>query len=229
MARAKRTVRADARRRYRATAPVDATPIEGDEELADAPVDKRSPARPERAGRASASAPPRPGFMSTFRAAAGRPMILEDVKALPQIAFHSKALWIPFLVIATSAVLFVIPGVNRNPFVTMLGTIALQPPPMIMPFLGGMLAPRGAWLVGGIIGLANSLGFIILVVANTNSQVTPLGWTYTVTSDQKVAYGISALMSAVPFGILVGAFAGFYRRFLSSSAPARQADRSKRR
>jgi hypothetical protein len=37
---------------------------------------------------------------------------------------------------------------------------------------------------------------------------------------------VNALLSAVPFGILVGAFAGFYRRFLSASAPARQQARA---
>jgi hypothetical protein len=75
--------------------------------------------------------------------------ILADIRALPAIAVHSKALWVPFAVIVGITALFFIPGVSANPIVVLLGSLALQPPPMILPFFGGMLAPRGAWLVGG--------------------------------------------------------------------------------
>ena len=167
--------------------------------------------------------------MGSLRGAAGRPDFVADVRALPQIALHSKALWLPLLIIAVTAVLYSMPSTSGNPIVTMLAQIALTPPPMILPFLGGILAPRGAWLVGGIVGAANAVGFLVLVVANASTQVAPIGWTYVVTSDQKVQYAISALASAIPFGVLVGSFAGFYRRFLSSSSPARQANRANAR
>ncbi len=228
MARAKRTDRAAARRRYRATnLPTDVAI----DDVETPSVETTAPVRGD--GRSSGSsrgaAAPRPSLMTTLRQAAGRPNIMEDVRALPDIALHSKALWLPLLLILVASILFFIPGLQRNPLVAMVGQIALTPPPMIMPFLGGMLAPRGAWLVGGIIGLANSLGFLVLVVVNTNAQATPLGWTYQVSSDQKVGYMLNALLSAVPFGILVGSFAGFYRRFLAASAPARQPARSNSR
>jgi hypothetical protein len=235
VARAKRTNRAAARRRYRETHPddVDSVAEIDDTELSE-PAPSRStatPARrsgPARAG-ATAAPPPRPGFMGALRNAVGRPDIAGDIRALPDIALHSRALWVPLLAILVASILFFMPGMSKNPIVAMIGQIALTPPPMIMPFLGGMLAPRGAWLVGGIIGLANSLGYLVLVLANTTSQVTPLGWTYAVTSDQKVSYAVSAMLQAVPFGILVGAFAGFYRRFLAASSPQRQPSRSNSR
>jgi hypothetical protein len=50
------------------------------------------------------------------------------------------------------------------------------------------------------------------------------------TSDQKVAIILNAIVTSVPFGLLVGAFAGFYRRFLAMSTPPRPAPaKSKRR
>jgi ABC-type dipeptide/oligopeptide/nickel transport system permease subunit len=50
------------------------------------------------------------------------------------------------------------------------------------------------------------------------------------TTDQKVGVVVNAVVTSVPFGILVGAFSGFYRRFLAMSSPARQAPaKAKRR
>jgi hypothetical protein len=101
---------------------------------------------------------------------------------------------------------------------------------MILPFFGGMLAPRGAWLVGGIVALANAAAYSLLFVAFTNSVQTGLGFTYVMTTDQKVGVVVNAVVTSVPFGILVGAFSGFYRRFLAMSSPARQAPaKAKRR
>jgi hypothetical protein len=220
VARAKRTDRAEARRRNRAASPsYPELSYDADEAAGGDAGATRSAPQPRQTRAAPAA---RAGLMDTLRRAAGRPNIGEDVRALPEIALHSKALWLPLLIIVATSLLFFVPGLRSNAIVTMLGQVALTPPPMIMPFLGGMLAPRAAWLVGGIIGIANALGFAVLVLANTSSQVTPLGWTYQVANDQKVAFIVNGIMSAVPFGLLVGAFAGFYRRFLASSAPARQ-------
>ena len=56
--------------------------------------------------------------------------------------------------------------------------------------------------------------------------MTPLGFTYLVSADQKLAYAQNVLITAL-FGIAVGAFAGFYRRFLNRSASQRQASRKR--
>jgi hypothetical protein len=157
-----------------------------------------------------------------LRRAAAPADILADVRALPAIALHSKALWVPLAVIVAITALFFIPSVSANPIVVLLGSLALQPPPMILPFLGGMLAPRGAWLVGGIVALANAAAYSLLFGVFTNSVQTGLGFTYVMTTDQKVGVVINAIATSVPFGILVGAFSGFYRRFLAMSSPARQ-------
>jgi len=241
VARAKRTQRAEARRRYRSDVGTTENPdLEMDEaDALDAPAD--APARGNRTRRAgaggtardAAAQPPRPGFMAALRRAAGPADIRADIRALPSIAIHSKALWVPLAVIGGVTALFFIPGVSRNPLVALLGNLALQPPPMILPFLAGMLAPRGAWLAGGIVALANAVAYGLLFGVFTNSVQTGLGFTYVMTGDQKVGIVVNAILTSVPFGLLVGAFAGFYRRFLAMSTPARPArsaqGRSKRR
>ena len=67
------------------------------------------------------------------------------------------------------------------------------------------------------------------MTATTNVLITPLGFPYDVTTDQKLAYAMNVLLTAPIFGIAVGAFAGFYRRFLNMSSPQRQAASSRRR
>jgi hypothetical protein len=229
VARAKRTERAAARRRNRSIVETAESPdLEMDE--ADA-SEEPAPAlprgsrtrRPEArtTARGAAAAPPRPGLLAGLRRAAGPADIRADLRALPSIAIHSKALWVPLAVIGSVTALFFIPGVSRNPLVALLGNLALQPPPMILPFLGGMLAPRGAWLVGGIVALANAVAYALLFGVFTNSVQTELGFTYVMTSDQKIAIMVNAILTSVPFGLLIGAFAGFYRRFLAMSTPAR--------
>ena len=42
-----------------------------------------------------------------------------------------------------------IPALASNQLVALAGNVILQPPPMIIAFLAGMLAPRAAWLWAG--------------------------------------------------------------------------------
>lgn len=184
---------------------------------------------PGATARGAAAAPPRVGFVASLRRAAGPANIRADLRALPWVAIHSKALWVPLVVICAVTALFFIPGISKNPLVALLGNLALQPPPMILPFLAGMLAPRGAWLVGGIVALANALAYGLLFGVFTNSVQTGLGFTYLMTSDQKVGVIVNAILTSVPFGILIGAFSGFYRRFLAMSAPPRPAPAKSRK
>jgi hypothetical protein len=231
VARAKRTERAEARRRHRSIVGATENPdFEMDEaDALDAPTDTLpSGPRTKRAeagatARGAAAAPPRAGFVASLRRAAAPADIRADLRALPSIAIHSKALWVPLAVIGGITALFFIPGISKNPLVALLGNLALQPPPMILPFLAGMLAPRGAWLVGGIVALANAVAYGLLFGVFTGSVQTGLGFTYLMTTDQKIGVIVNAILTSVPFGILIGAFSGFYRRFHAMSTPARPA------
>ena len=128
-----------------------------------------------------------------------------------------------------TTVAMMIPSLASNELVGLAGNVILQPPPMIIAFLAGMLAPRGAWLLGGIMATLAGIAWAVVVTATTNVLITPLGFPYDVTTDQKLAYAMNVLLTAPIFGIAVGAFAGFYRRFLNMSSPQRQAASSRRR
>jgi hypothetical protein len=226
VARAKRTERADSRRRYRA-----ATAGAPDVDAAETPaIPSAAVPRDQRDRRPSGSAPgapppPRPSFLTSLRAAAGPADIRGDLRALPSIVLHSKAALVPGAIIVGTTAAMMIPTLAANQFVVLAGNVILQPPPMIIAFLAGMLAPRAAWLMGGLAGLASGIAYVLVVTVNTDVLMTPLGFTYLVAADQKLAYAQNVLITTPVFGIAVGAFAGFYRRFLNMSAPQRQAGR----
>jgi hypothetical protein len=230
VARAKRTQRSEARRRYRAAT----AGVAGEDETLAAPeVPAAALPRGARERRPASTAGPTPaapgraGFLGALRAAAGPVDIRGDLRALPSIILRSRAGWVPALAILATTVALMIPTLATNSLVVMAGNIILQPPPMIIAFLAGMLAPRAAWLMGGLLGLLAGIAYVIVVTVNTDVLVTPLGFTYVVTTDQKISYATSALITSAFFGVAVGAFAGFYRRFLNMSAPQRQAPRKR--
>jgi hypothetical protein len=228
VARAKKTERAEARRRYRAATGTE--PAEG--EVLEAPAIPAAAIprgardrRPASAGGPDAAAAGRPSFLGSLRAAVGTVDIPGDLRAFPSIVLRSKAGWVPALVVVGTTVAMLIPTLAANELVALAGNVILQPPPMIIAFLAGMLAPRAAWLMGGLAGLASGIAYVVIVSVNTDMLMTPLGFTYAVSTSQKVAYAQNVLLTAPVFGIAVGAFAGFYRRFLNMSAPQRQAGR----
>jgi hypothetical protein len=228
VARAKKTERAEARRRYRAVtgAGVDesADGLDLPVPAAALPREYRDRRPPSPAG--TAGGPPQRGsFLDSLRAAAGPVDFRGDLRAFPSIVLRSKAAIVPALIIVGTAAAMIIPGLASNQMVALAGNVILQPPPMIIAFLAGMLAPRAAWLMGGLLSLLAGVAYVIVVSVNTDVLVTPLGFTYLVTIEQKLGYAQSVLLTAPVFGIAVGAFAGFYRRFLSMSAPQRQASR----
>ena len=229
MARAKRTGRADARHRYRAAA-MEAPDLDA---AVEAPVVPAAALPRERRDRRpsglapGAPPPPRKGFLPSLRAAAGPVDIRGDLRALPSVVLRSKAALIPGLVIVATTAAMLIPATAANQLVVLAGNVILQPPPMIIAFLAGMLAPRAAWLMGGVSGLAAGVAYVLVVTVNTDVLMTPLGFTYVVSTEQKLAYAQNVLITAPVFGLAVGAFAGFYRRFLNMSAPQRQAARKR--
>ena len=166
MARAKRTDRAAARRRNRATL---TDPIgEGDLETldADTPRSTSSTARAGDAGRArtgagATAAPVRPGVGSAFRGSF-RPLDLRgDLRALPQIVRH-WSLWLPIILAGLSVAL--VPFYSTAPIVGTLFGYFSGPAPFGTAFIAGLFAPRASYLVGMLAALA-SVGFLALAFA----------------------------------------------------------------
>ncbi len=240
MARAKRTDRAEARRRYRAevlareaeerSADADQEP-EADAESAQAATTAatdrpaNSPSRLRRAPRsARSSAPPppqstrpaRPNVLEAFRTALRPANIRADIVSAPAILRERWFLWIPFALVAVSGVLALIPALAAYQIPSLLIQTFLVPPPLIGPFLAGLLAPRAGWFFGFLNGLLAAIFYGIFVAT---AQV-PAG-TVNVTPEMRFNFILTGLLLSPVYGAAIGAFAGFYRRFLRATSPQR--------
>jgi len=236
VARAKRTDRAVARRRHRATfvdplAEGDLAPDEGmsisDEST---PAPSRRAVANAGAGRPStpaAGAPPaRPSIAAAFRSSF-RPLDLRgDIRALPQLVTH----WSFFVpVILSGLAVALIPLVGLNALTSAFYQYFSFTAPLGTSFLAGFFAPRASYLVGILAALA-SVGFQFLAY-----NVGSFGGLFV---DFKDAAGnpmaeaaakelvlSQALTVGVPSAALFAAAAAWYRRFLNRANPNRSRPR----
>jgi uncharacterized membrane protein len=228
VARAKRIDRAEARRRYRQTLAAEGadTTAADDTTASDdtsARPAKRAPTPPKASG-ATASPGARPSVTMALRMAAQPADIRADIAALPYLALHTKALWLPLVLTVASGIVFVVLGPQKNMVAVLAFQAFVVPPPMAASFLGGILAPRASWLVGGIIGVAASVAFaaVALVYPDSSGVTGAVG-----EASQRQAAVFFGFVVSPGLGIAIGAFAGFYRRFLRFSNPAGQQRSSK--
>jgi hypothetical protein len=213
VARAKRTDRAEARRRHRARL-AEAEP-HGDDggqtEAAEAPSQPRSRT---------------PAFLSLFTTAITPIDIRGDLAYLPTLVLRTRAVWVPGLATAIAGILALIPGGLSSGLGPIIALFVLQTP-LAGPFLAGVLAPRASWLAGLIIGLEAAVFTTIYLL------VTPLPPGAELTASQLVSVVVFNFFIVFPlFATFVASFAAFYRRFLRNSnqaAAARRAQRSRQR
>jgi hypothetical protein len=219
VARAKRTERADARRRYRAeqAARADLDDESAEVESADAPEPKARAARRPAARRTSSTPGQRPGILDALRSSVQPANIRDDVRAAPDVLRRTPLLWIPFGLVIVSGILAFIPGLAAYTIPAFLIQTFLIPPPLIGPFIAGLVAPRGGWLFGLLMGILGGIVFSLFVATTPGSSVGAA----TITPDIRLGYIGYSLVTSPTFGVLVGAFAAFYRRFLRSTTPAR--------
>ena len=213
MARAKRTDRAEARRRYRAAA---ADPS-ADETLEASP-DASRPSTKASAGatkNASAGTPQRIGFTDAFRLAFRPVDIRKDVAAVPWIATHTHALWIPIAVTVGSTILTAVSGATDT-IANLLFTYFVMFPAIGSMFIVGFLAPRASWLLGVIVGLVSAVCYIILGANDRLPAEIQVQWT---ASPQDAV--VTSLIYSAFFGAFFASGAAWYRRFLALSSPNR--------
>ena len=217
MARAKQTGRAEARRRYRQAAQTE------DDNGAELDYGERKPdAGPKAAGRPARAAEKAPtgrvGIMDSFRLAYHPVHLREDLRALPELlrsrAFLAAtavllvggAAWLLFPLRSGSALaweLLVVPG------------SALAP-----QLVGGFFAPRASYLIGFLLGILQTLVFVLVTVSPpvvAAYEALDPGGAPVLRADQV----LSALASSAVTGALFAAAAAWYRRFLSLSSPRR--------
>jgi len=217
--------RAEARRRNRLAAKERAAA----EALGIAP---ETPAAP-----ATSAAPAAPtgglGFRAALRSSAGRAPIREDLAYLPTLV-RTRAFLVPLLVVVVTTVIALQPGVLASNIAQLGVQSILLPPAFVIAFLGGMLTRRGAWLIGGLFGV---ITYAASAIVGTYGDMTAFadgnpvkglldGITANLGNPGAMftdVYGVAAA------GILAGAFAGWYSRFLRAMSPNQPTERDRRR
>jgi hypothetical protein len=215
VARAKRTARADARRRYRA----EQTSAEG--AVDDEPIEEPAPRR-ERAP-VTAATPSEPGvrrgFMGAFRESF-RPLdVRGDLEALPWIAIRTRALWLPILLTLASTAIFA--AVRPiNPATLFLFQYFVVTPAIGSVFIAGFMSPRASWLLGAIVGLLSAACSAFLEIAG----YVPIPTNGVAPQPQDIV--IAAVSISPVLGALFASLAAWYRRFLMLMNPNRGRPRS---
>jgi hypothetical protein len=204
VARAKDTTRADARRRYRDSQRVESDPVHMEDELiAPAPVTSGRP---------------------SFRL----PDIRGDIRALPSVIRTRPLVLIPFAMLLVAFLLELVRQSGALP-TGVIGDAALlyiqltlPPTALFIFFIGGFLAPRASWLVGGLLGAFDALLITALVLINPQAQLEGSG-------VSELAQGLVPLWGiAIVVGVLAASFAAWYRSFLRSSQERAKANRAAR-
>ncbi len=217
MARAKRTDRAEARRRARLAADSSgAAPSDG---AASDDRETRGSTTPTASGGVAA----RPSIFGAFRGAI-RPIDLRaDLRQIPWLITRTKAVWVPSLLVLASTVWYSTSGGNLRDLPGLVFNLFVFPPPLAAAFLAGILTDRMSYLAGGLVGLVSAIVFSAYVLL-VPVPGTPL------TLDQREGYVLYAIGISPLSGLAIGGFAGFYRRFLRRANPQsgqRQSGRGK--
>jgi hypothetical protein len=155
------------------------------------------------------------GFMDAFRASF-RPMhVRQDLAALPWIATHSHALWVPLVITIASAVATAVAGTNSL-VINFIFPYFVMFPAVGGVFIGGFLAPRASWLIGIVVGLVSASCYVALGYANA----LPPGFQAQFALSPEGSAVTSLIWSAI-LGAFFAAAAAWYRRFLRLSSPNR--------
>jgi hypothetical protein len=218
--RPKNTSRAEARRRFREEQRDEDDPGDG---LTAASVGQEAP--PQQSG---------------GRAGIAMPNVLEDIKALPQV-FRKPLVWLPFGLLLLTFVLSValingmldgLPTPVRDVIVLYI-SLTLHPTTLFIFFIGGFVAPRASYLVGGMLGLLSGIFFMaVVVLSNETASSAELDSVLSTTAEGAPAVTAELALQTIGLGLVIGVFAGgfaaWYRRFLRSSQERARVNRMQR-
>lgn len=199
MARAKRTDRAEARRRHRAE---QAALVAVEAERAD-----------EESATERQAAPQRPTARSMF--SIRPPDFRGDIAALPSILGTRRLIYLPLALVLVGFVAALTPPPAKNAQLTTLQSVeqlAVQltlVSPSLLFFIQGFVAPRGAYLFGALLG-------VIVAALLSVLYATGLGW---FAMSEPLAGGLGSiilitLVEQVVTGAIFAWFAAWYRDFL---------------
>jgi hypothetical protein len=205
VARAKRTDRAEARRKYRAY-------LQAQEEAAIAearehgePVGVASSSAPRARDQRTSAAPVpgvRLGMFAAARAAYRTPHYVDDVRHVGSLVIGSNAVW-PVLIMCVISGAYMsirISGGNNaasnDPILSTVYQFVFYPVPLLPPMLAGFLAPRSTWLAGMIAAFIATITLVVVVGLNVGSFSNTTG----AISVASATPGVTAVasVSAVP-------------------------------
>ncbi len=223
MARAKRTDRAEARRRYRAYQATQAAAAAAGEALdtpeppvADATARRTRTAAGPAGGQPDTPRQGRVGFIDAFRLSFRPWNLTEDLRTFPAVARGSKAVWLPSLVTIVAAVVLTLPGAASNEVIRLVVPPFLWPP-YASAFLAGILSPRASYLSGGVVGI------VAVVALSAAIGVQPIAGTPQTGEPYTLATAVNLMFVTIPSAMAIAAFAAFYKRLLRLSSQGRQA------
>ena len=209
MARAKRTDRADARRRYRQyqSSDTDDAELDGEEAISPAPSAPRTASAPAE----------RPSITAAFRNAYHPAHLREDIGHLPSLLRTRTFLISLALVIGGTIAVLV---ARDSPISTLLFQALVVPPAMAPIFIVGFFARRASYLLGLVVSLVDVAAYAAVVYT-----LAPSAAGAPINREELV---FSALTVGPISGVFFAAAAAWYRRFLALSN-ASAAQRSKAR
>jgi hypothetical protein len=207
VARAKRTDRAEARRRSRAAlaATLDETDLDAaaDADASAAAVSPRRAANTAatrtRPGAASTPPPPRPGVGNAFKSSFTPLDWRADLRALPRL-LRTRAFLAPTV---ASGLAFILVVLVPSSFTVAFYQYFSYQLPIGAVFIAGFFAPRASYLLGGLVAVASVLFQLPLFTGSSADLI------------------LGAMVSGAVYGGLFAAAAAWYRRFLSRANPNR--------
>ncbi len=229
MARAKRTDRTEARRRYRAEQVAlteDAVDAEG------APVASGDKASRSKAAVQTAPAAARPSIVAAFRGSFREVQLKDDLRSLPRILTHWGFLASLGAAVAATAVFILstndlassldlslsqpaadktLGGVSNISYIAV--SLFVAPPPAAGAFLVGFTAPRAAWLGGLIYGLVAAACYSVILLS-------PTGRLFVGANDPQ-PYIANAWVVGPIGAMFFAAASAWYKRFLNLANPNR--------
>ena len=233
MARAKRTTRADARRRYRAAITESTVEADDDVDLDPEPERESAPSPASRRplqgpSRSAGTVSPRPSLLTAFRSSFRPIDVRSDLAALPKLIRH----WSFLVAVALSAVgAAAIPVLGTNATTVTLYQYFSGPQPLAPALLVGFFAARASYALGIIVGVA-SVAFEAIAIGSGGFDAAAAASTPPVSRTDLMGQLPYFLSVAVPMSAFFASAAAWYRRFLRTSTPnrgARQAAAASRR
>jgi hypothetical protein len=183
VARAKRTDRSEARRKYRAYLQAQEEAALADAESPDSATGTKPgsgvEAKTKRVEGSQGVAPgARLGIFAAARAAYRTPHYRDDIRDIRSLVLHTKAVW-PVLLMCVAGGAYIVArigkdGTTSDPLVTVIAEFLFVPVPLIPPMMAGFFAPKASWLAGLLAAFIATTAFLF-VIAFTTLKVTDTG------------------------------------------------------